>query len=370
MIYWLLLAFVVVFYGICRMGVKTHHPYPFKSIEEHNRAYLAFFIAVSVAMILIIGLKSTSVGCDVKVYYNTYQRMKYEDYTYIFEPGVVDRGYVLAQIFFNKIGWNFYAFNMLYAVFNISTISYFIYKKSSMPLLSYVLYIIYGFFVLDLTMIRQTTAMSIAILAVLSDKGKGLKSFIKFEIIIFIAYLFHGSAAIFAPAWFLKKIKLNKKTVIAFLMCIILAFLFKSYLVKFVVMLAGSISEKYASYQVEAGNYGYRLYLMILASVFLGIYLRDFLKGEWNKIMFCYMCMMLIIFPVVQGGGAIMRAYYYYYIFMIIYIPNMINGVNKNSDKPTYYLAILLFLLVGIGMFSSSITANAYSMLPYKFFWQ
>ena len=370
MIYWLLLVFVVLFYGICRLGVKTYHPYRFNSIEEHNRAYLAFFIAVSVMMILIIGLKATSVGCDVRVYYNTYQRMKYRDYAYIFEPNVNDKGYALIQIFFNKIGWNFYAFNMLYAIFNISVISYLIYKKSSMPLLSYVLYIIYGFFVLDLTMIRQTIATSIAILAVLSDKNNGLKSFLKFEIIVFIAYLFHASAAIFAPAWFLKKIKINKKTIVAFFVFIILAFLFKSYLVKFVVILAGSISEKYASYQVEAGNHGYRLYFMILASVFLGIYLRDFLKGEWNKIMFSYMCMMLIIFPMVQGGGAIMRAYYYYYIFMIIYIPNMISGVNKNSDKPTYYLAIFLFFIVGIGMYSNSISSNAYLILPYKFFWQ
>ena len=109
---------------------------------------------------------------------------------------------------------------------------------------------------------------------------------------------------------------------------------------------------------------------MIFASVMLGLYLKGFLQDKWNQKAFYYMCMMLIIFPAVQGGGALMRGYFYFYIFMIVYIPNMISGVNKNSDKFTYYLAIFLFVAVGCTLYYNAMSTNFFEIMPYKFFWQ
>lgn len=370
MIYWLLLAFTVVFYGVCRISVKKYHPYGFRTIEEHNSAYLFYFITISAAMILVIGLRDEHVGSDTMGYYSTYKKMANVDYSYILSSNVNDKGYCFLQIFFNKIGWNFYAFNMLYAIFNISVISYLIYKKSSLPLLSYILYITFGFFVLDLTMIRQTTAMSIVILAVLHDKNRNIMDFLKFELMVIVAYFIHASAIIFLPMWFLAKMKFNKKTIVILLGVAILSYILKPFVSELVGVVAGTISDKYMRENIVVGNLGMRLYLMIAASVALGLYLHNFLNDRWNQLMFCYMCMILIIFPAVQGGGSLMRTYYYFYIFMIIYVPNLISGVEHNSDKITYYLAISLYVAVGLMLLSDDVFGNLYKIMPYKFFWQ
>ena len=353
------------------MAVKTYHPYGFDSIEEHNRAYKLFFVVVSIAMILIIGLKATTVGCDIKGYYYEYNQFAYKNFNYLLKPDVSDKGFSFLEILFNKIGFSFQGFNIVYAIFNISVISYLIYKKSSLPLLSYILYICFDFFVLDLTMIRQTTAMSVIILAVLSDENDGLRSIIKFEIIVIIAYFIHASAIMFSPMFILRRLKFTKKKVFIFLGTALVVFILKPIFIKLVFFVAGNISDKYdALYSIESGNAGYKLYFMIIASVLLGLYLKDFLNDKWNQLMFYYMCMMLIIFPTVQGGGALMRAYFYFYIFMIVYVPNMISGVNKNSDKFTYYMAIFLYIIVGCSQLYNIVANNTYLVLPYKFFWQ
>ena len=370
MIYWSLLAFTVIFYGVCRMAVRAYHPYGFNGMEEHNKAYKLYFIVVSIIMILIIGLKARTVGCDIKSYYYTYQQMAHRDFNYLLEPDVGDKGYVFIQILFNKLGLEFQVLNVVYAIFNISTVSYLIYKKSALPMLSYILYITYEFFVLDLSMIRQTTAMSIVILAILNDKSNGIKSFIKFELIILVAYFIHASAIICIPIWFLNRLKYSKKTVVLLLGLVIISYLLKPIWTNVVLYIAENINERYASYGLGLGNAGMKLYLMILASVMLGLYLRGFLHDRWNQKMFYYMCMMLIIFPAVQGGGALMRGYFYFYIFMIVYVPNMISGVNKNSDKFTYYLAIFLFVAVGCTLYYNAMSTNYFEIMPYRFFWQ
>ena len=65
-----------------------------------------------------------------------------------------------------------------------------------------------------------------------------------------------------------------------------------------------------------------------------------------------------------------MRIYFYFYIFMIAYVPNMINGLDKKKDKIIYLLIIALYLIVGGAYYAEYFRADSYTVLPYKFFWQ
>ncbi|MEE1224484.1 MAG: EpsG family protein, partial [Clostridia bacterium] len=190
-IYWALPIFAVVFYWLCKMTAKNGHRH--MQIQIQNSDIKAYFIIMSLFMIVIIGLRSENVGIDSSNYYNMYKDMSREDFSYIFEPDVNDRGYFFLTILTNRLGLNFYAFNIIYAVFNVGVISYLIYEYSDMPWLSYLLYIFFDFFILELTMVRQTLAMSIVILAVLKDKNETLWDFIKFAIIVLCASTIHTS---------------------------------------------------------------------------------------------------------------------------------------------------------------------------------
>lgn len=366
-VYWMLLIVCLFLPEICGLYMKK---YVIIECDKKRSTPLFYFVIMSAYMIILIGLRSNYIGNDTMGYYNSYKNAASLSFTYLLNE-VSDKGFVFIQILFNKLHINFVGFNLIYALFNIVIISYLIYKKSNMPWFSYFLYITFGFFVLEFTMVRQTLAMSIVVLAVLTDKNKTFKDFVKFAVLVLIAYTIHASAIICIPIWFIRKIPFNNKTVIAFFVLIAACYVFKSLVTGIVFNLAGNISDKYEGYNsLETENAGILLYLMILVSVIFGLFISGFLRDKWNQTMFYMLCIMLVIFPAVQGGGAVMRAYYYFYIFLIIYIPNMLNSIDRGKDLPILMLVIMLYLILGLYQFYIAVAGNSNYIVPYQFFWQ
>ncbi len=368
MIYWLLLAFSVAFYIVVQYGASQSPAFQVHSAEE-NKNFKKYFIFVTIAMIVLVGLRDLSVGIDTENYYDYYTTNAERDFSYLLENDVRERGYVFIQILFNKLGIGFVGFNMGYAIFNFCVVSRLIYKHSKMPWLSYFLYFCFSFYMLSFTMIRQTLAMSIVILAVMTDKNEGFWSFVKFALIVYIASLFHSSAIVAIPLWFVKKLKFNKNLTVVILIAAFVGFVFKSQLASFVIKFAASISDKYETYNtIESGNAGFMLYLMMLVSVIFGFMLKTFLYEKDNAFFFYSLCIMLLIFPAVQGGEGIMRIYYYFYIFMIVYIPNMIESIKKEEHFYLKLFVLMLYIGVGLYCFRSDILHNIYGVVPYRFF--
>lgn len=371
-IYWLIICVVVIYYPMNELYISKKKSNMHK-IDIDNRNRMSYFVIMSLLMILIIGLREKHIGNDTITYYNSYKRFAAYGFDYLVDS-VLDeigreKGYVFIQILFNKLHIPFEIFNIIYAAFNVVVISLFIYKKSKIVWLSYFLYIAYEFFVLDLTMMRQTTAMSIVVLAIMYDKNKTVIDFIKFAIIVCAASLIHSSAIICIPVWFMFKIPYSKKVLFVLFGIIAISYISKSFMVQLVFQLAANVSNKYEiAYVMQEGTAGIKLYFMIIATVLLGSYKSEFLQDKFNLKMHYLLILMLIIFPAVQGGGAIMRVYYYFYIFMIVYIPNMLYSIK--NEKILYLIVILSYIAVGLSMYISSITGNSYNMVPYKFFWQ
>ena len=373
-VYWLILCAVIIFYPFCVKHIQGENT--LSVTPQDSRVSKSYFIVISLLMIAVIGLRDRDVGLDTNHYNNIFNSLANRDFDYLFDP-ILDetgreKGFVFIQILLNKLNIPFEGFNIIYAVFNISVISLFIYKKSNIVWLSYFLYIAFGMFVLDMTMVRQITAMSIVILAVMYDKNETLYDFIKFAVIVYLASLIHSSAIICIPVWFIFKIPYNTKTLLAAFCIVAVSYMAKSYTVQFVSQFATNISDRYenAAAAMQEGDAGLKLYLMILATVLLGSFKNGFLQDKFNLKMHYLLILMLILFPAVQGGGAIMRAYYYFYIFMIVYIPNMLNGLREGSDRPIYIIVVSLYIGVGLAMYISSIINDGYGVVPYEFFWQ
>ena len=214
-IYWTVILISFFFYPLCTIYRRRKNNISVGRAVG-NEQIKAYFVIVAAVMIIVIGLRENHIGTDTISYYNTYRSMANREFSYLLEQSLDEegreKGFVFIQILFNKLKISFTGFNIIYAIFNIWVITMFIYKKSTIPWLSYFLYIAFGMFVLDLTMMRQTTAMSIVILAVLYDKNENIYDFIKFAVIVYVASLIHSSAIICIPIWFVFKIPYNKKT--------------------------------------------------------------------------------------------------------------------------------------------------------------
>lgn len=340
-----------------------------RNIGVKKKIPLLYYIAVAVFMVIMIGFRSDNTGIDTPRYLTKYTDAAGQELSYMFSDDMSEPGYTFVQIVFNWLGFNFTAFNLVYAVFNMSIVSMLIYKHSKIPWLSYVLYICFGFFVLNLTMMRQTLAISIVIIATLLDKNRGIKDFIKFAIIVYIASLFHSSAIICLSIWFVRKIPFKMPIALLMLLIALVVYLLKPIVVGLVTDLAAAISDRYARHELTEGEAGIKLYIMILVSVIYGLFARGFLKDKWNQFALYMMITMLIVFPAVQAGGAFMRVYYYFYVFMIIYIPNMIDGISKRNDKLLYSIVTFLYIAVGAYMYFSSLHTDTLEVVPYQFFW-
>ena len=220
-------------------------------------------------------------------------------------------------------------------------------------------------------MVRQTLAMSIVILAVLTDKNESFADFLKFLLIVLIAYTVHSSAIIAFPIWFLKRVRCTNNSIALFLGLIVVAYVMKDTLSGVLLQFAGEISEKYYEMygKLQEQVVGTRLYFMVLASVLLGMFLKRFWKDKWNEFCFVCLCVMLIIFPSVQSGGAIMRIYYYFYIFLMIYVPNLISALDKKKDGRIKTVIIIMYVIVGTLYFHSRLLENDFHIVPYEVFW-
>ena len=368
--YWFLLVFCTGVFYIGKMFVRL--PEGELYTRENNREMKFCFILVSVLMIFIISMRHVSIGNDTFIYkHYFFDKYAENGIKYMFENEESEWGYALLQIFFNRIGFGFEAFNVVYATFNVCVIMRLIYKWSDIPWLSCLLFFFFGFFVLNLTMMRQITAMSIVILAVMNDDDNGFKGFLKFAVMLGIAFSIHTSAVVAIPMWIIKKVKFSGKTVAVFFLLIFLAYIFKTPLTKLVANFASGMTERYDHYDVEKnGELGTLFYIMMLVTMVASVFMSSFLSDRKNQTLFMFMAVMLIIFPTTQVGGAAMRIYYYYYIFAIIFIPNMLTGMRRRRDLIMYFITLVLFIAVGFSEYHASISDNQYNMVPYHFFWE
>ncbi len=370
-IFWVLLAFTCLLYPVLKLIINRQKGVPeFNRIE--NEEMKAYFILVSIAMILVIGLRGLFVGVDTLNYYFSYARLQNVGIWQVLRAGdVPEKGYMIFQIIGHRLHLGFAGYNLFYAAFNISIISYIIYKKSRMPWLSYFLYICFEFFILELSMMRQTLAMSIVALAIMLDKNETFWDFLKFAVCVFIAQTFHQSAVVALPLWFLKRIPLNNVAVTATIFAIALGYLMRTQIAGVIGGLAGDVSEKYAGYgELREGTAGMRLYLMVAVTIVLGMFLGRYKNIKGNRLPFYSLCMMLFIFPAVQGGGVFMRVYFYYYLFIILYVPNLVAAIDPKKDTHIKLLIVLLYIGVGIYFFHRGLGPDSLVGEEYKFFWQ
>lgn len=364
-IYWVLLLYCLVVYLFISTWKATKGlSY---STDSESKKDVLYFVLMSIFMIIIVGFRSKYVGIDTQSYYATYNEISRRSLKFSLDKISMEKGYIILQYIFSRLGLDFYAFNFIYAVFNVTIVSYLIYKESKIPWLSYFIYICFGFFVLELTMMRQTIAMSIVILAVLRERKSGVKGFLRYAFMILIAYSIHSSAIICLPLWFLKNVKINKKNLIIYFILIAMFYVFRNSFMIIAEKLAEMISSKYAI-KLSNNRVGQNLYYVVVVSVIVvPFFINGFFGNKDNDFYFQLMCCMLIIFPLVQGGGAIMRIYYYMYVFFVVYIPKIIYA--KKSDKLFRMVTIFLFVMVGLFLFNESINDNSLKFVPYEFLW-
>ena len=316
-------------------------------------------------------LRGTVVGNDTLEYYELYEAFK--DTAYLgprFEIGYSYFNYLL-----NKISSNPQLLFVVSSSFIFFSFGRFIWKYSELPWLSVVLFFLLAFD-LTLSILRQCIAIGILIF---SFDYLIKRKFILFAMCVIVATLFHTTAILFLVTWFLPQIKLNAKVVAIYIIGAIVSYsLFAS-----IMQLGFSYFAMYEYY--SDGDYfdgktrTASIVQLIISVIITYICIYSYLKKttrEWREsregriyrvlchlqlisFLIGFLCLKVNLFD---------RIALYFSIFSFVLIPNAIFLQPKYLRKILAFLIVAFFLLYNSYIYINKPEWNR--IYPYFFFWE
>lgn len=315
-----------------------------------------YFLVISSFMIFLLTFRHDFVGTDTQNYRWLYEAFGNMSFEMAFQH-IKDVGFIFFFQSASKLGFSFRSVLFLQSLFYISAITYIIKKYSKIPALSYWFFITMGYFIFSTTM-RQAIAMSITLLSYDLIKRKKMWSFI---LCIIIASLFHLTAIVFLPAYWIDKFKYNRKTLLLIISIIAIVFIFREKISIFMLSYANSA-------YTSTNTGGYFLILFLVGLLALGIiYKMRFLIDGNNKLLFFMIAGALALLPIAKVNPAVFRIANYYQVFIILYIPNLIACI---EDKMMKFILTYFFLILGAYYFYFKLASYGIRMHPYVFWCQ
>lgn len=308
---------------------------------------------ISIQLFLILALRNVSVGyVDLKVYisggeyietlsfFELLSRLHLISTADLVWPFAFESGYTLAYWLLTSTGLSFYGFLAAYAFFVSLSLGVFIYRYSKDPAFSYLAFIAFSMFTYSFYILRQTIAVCILLWAFhfLVQKKN-----VRFWILLYVAFMFHRAAAIFAILFFFRNRRMTMKKYERYLFLIAAFMLTAPFLYDKVITPALVLIGKSTYTNVV---YSLNNQILLMLGICLLIYLFNNFTINFNK----YESLMLyaLIFSVfleILGmcNDVFARIIEFLFIFAIILIPNLIMKNSRRSQLFKIAIVVMMF---------------------------
>ncbi|MHB8206513.1 EpsG family protein [Mucilaginibacter sp.] len=335
--------------------------------KESRRVEITIFYYVAVVfLIFFAGFRE--VGFDYANYHDIFDTVNFSNYS----ENTIEVGFASLVEFIHFINLPFSFFLFLVALLSIGLKGAFIKKYSPYYFFSLLIYFTVNFLLSDMGQIRHGLAMSIVLLSFYDIFNKNKKGFF---IKVFIAYLFHSSAIIVLPAYFIANIKKVTIWHIVIPLLFLIPFLFidiKSELVQLAIYLPSQIQSKVA-YYTTSEEFGEQLgfnMTMVLRIMIIGGMLYYYKEGE-QKIKYYRQIFLLYIYGTIlfmlfnSIAEMAIRFSNYFKILEFIILPMLVTLGKSLTEKHVIITFIVLYAAWSIyKMIFDPITSIQY--LPYK----
>lgn len=342
MFFYILLLSIVFFLGICTEKSK---------FQKSTCAILSLLIVIPPI------LRDSSVGYDTKQYINFYgdiSRLKWDElYSFYWEIGFTILNKALA---FVKNG---YTISIFVAVLFSLSFYYYIKVNSRIFWLSFYLLIALGFYGWSFNILRQICALLVFI--TLGIHYIQEKKLVKYILTVLLAALFHKTALICLPVYWLCKIKITRKNFYIAVVCILAA---AKYSGKFIDAIVYQYFEKYAAASNENGSY--LLFFMYFAIFAIGFAFRKQWKEDVRTcISYNMLGYSLLLTGMAQSFPLLGRIALFGQIAVIIFVPNFIWSFKNVKNRKilvigTMAISFLYYFII--------LSKNANGIVPYKSF--
>lgn len=319
-----------------------------------------FCAIVALQWILISGLRDWSVGADTYNYYTIFEQTKSVSWDTVFGKLFsvslqavygVEKGYAVINKLFQVLSGSYQLFLLASAAFFMTTMAVWIYRYSSSPCTSFILFSTLFFSYETLT--RQNIAIALVIFIGYSLIQR--RKFWTFAAVACMAFFIHKSSLVFIPIYFLSQIPVTLGyTILCAIVIAAVAVLGRSIYVPIAVWMGfDQASIDYA----KGGAELYATLLILLCIVIWILYPRIKNHREDAALLFHINSLSLLSALLVLQNQSFMRIQLYYSLFLMITIPEVINTV-KRKDR------LLVYMLFGTVMIAYLILQKP----EYKFF--
>lgn len=367
LIYYILIAYILVLPLVVSFFVKSN--------EKKQHAVALFGM---LGVFLILSLKATSVGIDIKGYeaqYNLSRAMDWLNFDYVY----FEKGYILLEKIFSKSGVSFQLFTAFVYGFECFAWYKLISKYSSDAMLSLMFFVCYQFFVFSASGLRQSIAMSICIFSfILIEKGSKV-SIIIGSLLIIPAVSIHSSSFVFLyiAVVILLSRRFKKITPAEMIIGAIVTVLLRQTVWSFVdrnfhTVEVGAVIQFGGSFVFMAGIFILSLYTYNNYYQIGLLGRRRYIRRENKDIPLIDTIQLRISLSILfafllLSGGKMLRAQMYFTMLMVPTFPNVL-AKYRREQRFVMKLFFILFLLYLF--YTDTLAVNQLNISNYKFFWQ
>ena len=330
-----------------------------------------FVILVSLQLFLILALRSSTLGVDLNNYsagfnyiknlsfFDMLSRLHFIDIATLVYPFDYEGGYALLNWIVGNLGLSFHGFLIVCAFINIFSVSYFIYKYSDMPWISFIVLCTFGIYTYFFGIIRQSLALSFFSFslhfALQNKKGKAIFLF-------FLAFWMHRAVLIMLPIYlFINKKSITKKSYTIALLLSIPFLLLSGQLYNYIVY---PIMSFFGKGYVGSGFQLNNLIILLYIVAFIVMIFANFKKDHGNKMnSLAIWALILSIYVEIIGmyNDNFARIVQIYNLFLLISIPYVVKQYN-NQKSIIFVKSLMVIMLTGFFIY----TTRKSEIVPYK----
>lgn len=315
--------------------------------EKNTLNRRAFWVPV-LGLSLFAGIRSYRVGTDTGEYVSNYTSNLNPSY-FQFRSDV-EKGYQLFDYLLLNITHNYFWLLFLTAFFIIFSYLRFVKKYSQDYLLSIIIFITFGTYTFMLNGLRQAIAMAIFLYAIPALINKKL---LQYVLICFLASLFHMSALIMIPFYFL--ININWKNIYKIIIVLMAASFGASPIIKYMAQ-DNSRYEGYTANNDFSGLVTLGLYIIIalfILVVNIKLKIKDELFGKLSTLYFLGVALLIPVSLLGAGASGPQRVLNYFTWTLMLILPIIINRFKNFSVKVFFIVLCVVYYYLATSRFSN-----------------
>jgi len=323
---------------------------------------ITFLILCGLQLVLIGGLRGSSVGTDTGSYIEIYNIFYHDDFVIHVGNEIGFVALMRFLRFFNlDAQWVLVATTLMFVLLMLKGIYHF----STNVWFSVFLLMTFAFYNLSIHLVRQFLTIAIFFYGY---KYILNKNFIKYILAMLVAFSIHNSAILFLPLYLFALFNYDRRAMLKFFV-ILSIFLFNFY---FIFGLIVTFFPRYLVYLDQESMFRFTgaSYIAIsMSALLLGIVV--IFKTKNNKMLNLEFTMILfsLILTIIAANGFfnLLRFAFYFQIFSIIFIPRCISLINNAKIRTISYLFVAL-TSIAFYTFTLSTGAGVGGTVPYVFF--